>query len=912
MGLLQRRSVFVHDEVNGDTKGDCSFKKARGRKVSMPSLKPLVTDKEKELPKRKSFVNILRPWRKDNNAGPVPALPLPHTPYARGRDSVLDSPTSPMGPATTRPASQVASQAGICSTFPRPAYPSSVTLPNFIPGPRRFYNQGGAVDSTSSFGASRSTLHLSAQPSYAHYPPSPVPPMTISSPIPGIGDVPPTRYNDYFQPAPPPPGEIGVALTPPDAKSLVKRESRQRIRLSTQTTHTVMSSSTHTSHTSHTILAPTSHNGLSSTSPPASQNSHGHSPLASNRQSTATIKPLKRQSKGSKRASEADFLLDAEVAAAFSGSTSQPSDEIPPVPGIPAALAALEGRNTDDRMPPLNNAEPEREQHERSPRAVMSMLPQPRKSKIPVPQRIHSMLPVPPPRRSSAMAEKRHPPPPPQSFPSLRPPPRMVDPAGLRTNASSPRTASPGTSSSPGERLPVPASPRPDSLLSTASWGSSAGHRISGLPGRVQRGSIPWRYSPGGTPDLSAGSEGEGVGALEDKKNPHSAHCKGDDESMRSTSSLSHCPTALLSPVSSVGDTPLSPPVNGNGMLSPSTSGDFGLGLGTIIPGPRNRSPTREIAGLQTRNSVLEATNCRLEAELRQARSNPGLRSSIATSMYSISSLAIRDDMSIGWSSHNGSCLDLAMPALVAEIDQLKRSSAALQAQLKGLKSQVSLLLPPTPHEVAETEERDGYVHGEMYIPSASYAPPPVRVQELGSDADADDERDTPTPRRREDSLSSDMENSVASHASTYSSSSMDSASPLTPDTSADWPTLPNITELTLDGKAGDRSSVISMTRGGAPLTKLPPRGHARSRSRVAPVNISKANACMPGSDPTTPRATTPKARRAQRNSLQPPPRSAVTPRTPMFNMGTAVPPPRPPRRRPVNVPREIVQVAAA
>ncbi|BEI83381.1 hypothetical protein CcaverHIS002_0312490 [Cutaneotrichosporon cavernicola] len=224
--------------------------------------------------------------------------------------------------------------------------------------------------------------------------------------------------------------------------------------------------------------------------------------------------------------------------------------------------------------------------------------------------------------------------------------------------------------------------------------------------------------------------------------------------------------------------------------------------------------------------------------------------------------------MSIGWSSHNGSCLDLAMPALVAEIDQLKRSSAALQAQLTGLKSQVSLLLPPTPHEVAETEERDGYVHGEMYIPSASYAPPPL-------------EHGQHVP-------------------------------PLTPDTSADWPTLPNITELTLDGKAGDRSSVISMTRGGAPLTKLPPRGHTRSRSRLAPVNISKANACVPGSDPTTPRATTPKARRAQRNSLQPPPRSAVTPRTPTFSMGTAVPPPRPPRRRPVNVPREIVEVATA
>jgi cell division protein FtsB len=348
---------------------------------------------------------------------------------------------------------------------------------------------------------------------------------------------------------------------------------------------------------------------------------------------------------------------------------------------------------------------------------------------------------------------------------------------------------------------------------------------------------------------------------------------------------------------------PLSP-----GLLSPSASGDFGLGLGVIVPGPRNPSPTREIQGLKSRNSVLEATNSRLEAELRQARSNPGLRASVAASMYSISSLAVRDDMSIGWTSHNGSCLDLAMPALVAEIDQLKRSGAALQAELQGLKSQVSLLLPPTPHELAETEMRDGYVHGEKYVPSAGYAPPPGRVQELASDAD--DERDeTPTPRRQ-DSLSSDIE-TAESYSSAYSTSSADSASPLTPDTSTDWPALPNITELTL-GKAGDRSSVISLTRGGAPLTKLPPRGHARQRSRIAPVNVTQANACVPGSDPTTPKATTPKARRAQRNSLQPTPRSAVTPRTSMFNMGTAVPPPRPPRRRPVAVPREIVEVAAA
>ncbi|GMK53423.1 hypothetical protein CspeluHIS016_0100090 [Cutaneotrichosporon spelunceum] len=934
MGMLQRRSVFVNDEP----KGEPSFKKSRGRKVSMPSSKrPVIDKEEKELPKRKSFVNILRPWKKDNNAGaPVPALPLSDTPYAHGRGSVATSPTSPISPFPPRPGSHFGSQAGICSTFPRPAYPSSVTLPNFLPG-RRVYNGGGAADSTSSFGASRSTLYLSAgYPSYAHYPPSPALPMTISSPIPGIGDVPPTRYNDFQAPppaaaplvpsVPPTPGEIGVALTSQEAASLGKRESRQRIRLSTQTTHTVTTSSTHTSHTSHTVLSSTSQTALSSTSPSSSQHSDGHSPLASNRQSTVTIKPLKRQSKGSKRASEADFLLDAEVAAAFSGSALALSDEIPPVPGIPAALAALEGRKPDDRSPEPRSRIPEprerilepreteaerEQQHKRSPRAVVSMRPEPRKSKIPVPQpRIHSMLPVPPARRSSAMSaksEKSLPPPPRQSFASLRPPPRAVDSSGLRANSTSPRTRSPGTSA---ERFPAPASPRPDSLLSTASWGSSASNLLSGRPGRVERGSLPWRESPGGTPDLSTGSESEGVEALEDKK----ITCvrMGDDESLRSSSSLSHCPTGLLSPVSSACDRPLSPPTNRVRLHSPSISSDFGLGLGTIVPGPRKASPTREIAGLKSRNSVLEVTNSRLEAELRQARSNPGLRSALTTSMCSISSMAIRDDLSVRWSSHNGSCLDLAMPALVAEIDELKRSSVALQAQLTGLKSQVSLLLPPTPHELAETEVRDGYVHGEMYIPSASYAPPASSRVVPGargfvSDADADDERETPNPRRQ-DCVSSDFEASVSatSHSSAYSISSLDSSSPLTPDTSANWPAMLSMTELKLDSKAGDRSSVVSMTRGGAPLTKLPARGAVRARSRIAPVNVTIANTCAPGSDPTTP-----KARRAQRNSLQPTPRSAVTPRSTVFNMGTAVPPPRPPRRRPVNVPREIVDVAA-
>ncbi|CAK9780325.1 hypothetical protein CC85DRAFT_322316 [Cutaneotrichosporon oleaginosum] len=894
MGLLQRRSVFMHEEL----KGEPSFKKGRGRKASMPSSKPPVIDKDKELPKRKSLVNILRPWKRGNEAPSVPTLPLPNAPYANERDFALSSPTSPINPLAPRPVSQVGvSQAGVCSTFPRPAYPSSVTLPNFIPGPRRFYNQGGAMDSTSSFGASRSTLQLSAQPSYAHYPTSPAP-MTISGPIPGIGDVPPTRYNDFFHPLPqPPPGEIGIALAAPPhslhVQSLGKRESRQRIRLSAQTTNTMVSGSTHTSHTSHTIHPPTSQGALAGTSPPASQSLHGESPLASNRQSTATIKPLKRQSKGSKRASEADFLLDAEVAAVFSDFPGADADVIPPVPGIPAALAALEGRSTDQPAP-LMRREPERQ---RTSRAAVSMLPEPRfKSKIPVPQRIHSMLPVPPPRRSSALVEKSLPPPPRQAFTSLRPPPRSLD-SGSGSTSSTPPATSPGLPST--GRLPAPASPRPDSLLSTASWGSSAGVRLSERLGRVGRGSIPWRDSPGGTPDLSTGSESEGVEALEDKQGPRSPRCVGDEESVRSTSSLSHCPTALLSPVSSVCATPSSAAANGEGLLSPSTSTDFGLGLGVLVPGPRNTSPTREIAGLRDRNSVLEATNSRLEAELRQVRSNPGLRSSVAASMYSISSLAVRDDISIGWTSHNGSCLDLAMPALVAEIDQLKRSGAALQAELQGLKTQVSLLLPPTPQELAETETNDGYVPGERYIPSATYALPPGRVQEVASDAD--DERDTPTPRRREDSLGSDLATSSESHSSAYSTSSADSSSPLTPDSSADCPALPNITELALDGKPGDRSSIISLTRGGAPLTKLPPpRGYARARSRVSPVNVSKANAFVSASDPSTPKATTPKARRMQRNSIQPPPRSAVTPRTSVFNMGTAVPPARPPRRRPV------------
>lgn len=45
MGLLQRRSVFIPDEP----KGESSFKKGRGRKASMPSSKPPVVDKDKEL-----------------------------------------------------------------------------------------------------------------------------------------------------------------------------------------------------------------------------------------------------------------------------------------------------------------------------------------------------------------------------------------------------------------------------------------------------------------------------------------------------------------------------------------------------------------------------------------------------------------------------------------------------------------------------------------------------------------------------------------------------------------------------------------------------------------------------------------------------------------------------------------------
>lgn len=987
MGLLQRRSVFVNDEP--DVKKD-KDKGRRGRKSSMPSPKspPQVNGKElRELgtrradvwkvadraAKRKSLVNILRSWKKDDHNVPPP-LPMPNASFSRGRDSAIPSPTSPF---ETRPMSHFennGSQAGICSTFPvqqGPAYASSVVLPDFIPGPRRFYGQGGAgpATSTSSFGASRSTLHLSS-PAHRYGtvngPPSPMNisgpihlsnpppmpssgPMTISGPIPGIGDVPPTRYNDFVVP---PPSEIGVALTPPPESphsTLKKRESRQRIaRLSTQTTQTMTTASTHassnTSQSNHSAVPmprSAAHSRRQSAQvagqqvggSPDGQTRPPQSGEASSRQSVQTIKPATVASRvHSTRASEADFLVDAEIAALLTEAQLPPPLEMP---GVAAARAALEGHNG---IPPAPEPWP------------------------PVPT--HNPSPMPP-RRSSAKPEMTGlPPPPRQSFTSLRPPPRSTpDPMPSYTSSSTsststptmhtPPTHTPTSPSPPTERLPAPSSPRPDSLLSTASWGSSAATRIGRGNGRVEHSSLPWmRRDSSPNTDVSMSGYDTGIEQMEaldetPKKQQQNGGGKGgDDESMRSTSSLSHCPTALLSPASSVAH-------------SPSNSGsDYtSLGLGVIVPGPRAVTPSREIAGLKTRNSVLETTNARLEAELRKARSDAGLRSR-STSMYSIhSALTVRDDTSVGWPNHplsvySNKDLDLAMPALVAEIDQLKRSGAMLQAELQAVKSQVSLLLPPTPLELAKTEEQDGYVHGEGYVPSESYVPPKGHLQEIHSDldsnlheSDADDERDTPTPHalqgtgnghtRQPSAGHSDMDNSVSSHysnSSNYSSSSTDSASPLTPDTSTDWPVLPPIMSLAHDsegadsvltgsGFAGDRSSVISVTSGGAPLTKLPVRTHSRRgapNARVAPLNVNKANALRAnGSDPTTPKARP----RGPRSSMQPPPRGALTPRSTMsprtsvYNMGNGIaPPPRPPRRRPVTtaVQRDtIVEVGA-
>jgi len=80
-------------------------------------------------------------------------------------------------------------------------------------------------------------------------------------------------------------------------------------------------------------------------------------------------------------------------------------------------------------------------------------------------------------------------------------------------------------------------------------------------------------------------------------------------------------------------------------------------------------------------------------------------------SFYRSSQLTVRDERrdshgsAISRLTSASGYADLSVPALLAEIDMLRRNGERLQAELFAVKSQVSLLLPPTPTERAETLE---------------------------------------------------------------------------------------------------------------------------------------------------------------------------------------------------------------
>lgn len=583
----------------------------------------------------------------------------------------------------------------------------------------------------------------------------PRPSLNISSPLPGVGDVPssmpPARYNDLTT-AEFSPGEMGLAVTPED--SIGKRASRQRVydRLSVQT-------------------------------------------VQYNRLSVQTLRPM---------ASDSSFFKDAEIAALLSDAS------------LPPASTSPSKQSTRSITP-----RPSQARHEATASFDTPPPPLPEKPKNMVIRRS---------RKIKSVIEA----------PTPIVPRSELSQIGPSKQEEVKRVPSFTEESRPREQKSEVPEPRPESLLSTASWGSAASARALKALRPVERN------------DRTPSPQQENGDKLEDLSDSTTPQASGSNNLQTPARS------AMTSAVSYTGISGLLTPQAAYQGLSPSNSySDLSDGMRTpTYPSSglmRTPSSIREIQSLRMRNSTLEVHNARLEFEVMKAAQRP---LSSYTSRNSIDTLS---DTNYNY--------DFAVPTLLAEIEALKRNGQRLKAELYGLKSQVSLLLPP-PSEPAESEqehEQEPAPEPESVIAEETEADLAVRdpftpTREIPMDSpppsapdndDCDTPSGTPTPRLRAADLDTatptDLIESCPSPSSSYTHSSRSSVAPLTPDTSHEWSPLVlpaqardsmhqkemtavdevsiNQKEtLAIDDVDSSLDARLMTTVSGTPLTNLPPR----------------------------------------------------------------------------------------
>lgn len=452
--------------------------------------------------------------------------------------------------------------------------------------------------------------------------------------------------------------------------------------------------------------------------------------------------------------------------------------------------------------------------------------------------------------------------------------------------------------------------PRPDSLLSTASWASAAsGPRLHAHDGvRVHRAGSMSDSIMGSVSESISGSISGGDSSMDDSvedlrtvedcgpmlpirvgADPRNSLIVIHPQDPITPKSHQFPPSALLAPPSSFADgTPGS--IYSNTSASSSNtdlhdSANSRTPTASRIKLMRSPSATREIDTLRTRNSLLEVTNARLEADLKKARSDVSLRpgnasiyssarpgtkrdsastTKTATANKRDSALTIRDDGAGIYSQMNAgggrSQADLAVPALLSEIELLKRSGAQLQAELQAVRSQVSLLFPPTPAEMAEQEARDP--SGGLSSPGrmSTDAKPdrnPFRASKHGG---VQSGLVTPTLS----STSAVGMGSPSSSSSRSHSAASTASTPLTPQMSTQWAQVQTGPGSTVKLASYDKYTTIPP----AHFTSIPPT--------LAPVPATRAT--VPVHHP------------------QPRPMSAFSARS-INTLSSRTPPPRPPRR---------------
>lgn len=825
---------------------------------------------------------MLRSWRNNDPPPPLPSLPpVPPIP-ARAASAIKIAPPSPsssMFSTQTAPVGRFPGP-GICSTMPPPFNaPENSTLSPTSPA-RRFYRGPVPAASTPALGEYRG-------------------PISISAPIPGVGDV-PAHYRfrgdgadprDAQHPSPPQSGQKAqqqVNQTQNKSQqvqpaSQMKSDQQQQQppaeitrSLHRQSTQTVRGTSDTRAAESNLVtssLGPSQRTRLASlgfSKSPLSTGNHARAPPRPHREASVNNSPV------DSRKGETEYIADAEVAALV----------------------------TDAHIPPMSPV---------SVRSKLSMV-----SQAAGHRHRDSISSV----QSSAytLAES------------------STSPPGAWPSASTAPGAPVGTASSSGPAIPLTGSfvtyndnGRPSSLLSSASWASigpasktrpsivsrstgpgadaSASDKIealqespkafsSSLASLTNSAAIAAAFSapePSTTTSVQASPVQKTRPLSLRPKSGYSTSAFGPGHHSPTSSYSSHAggPLAELINDSQVlsGYTPAHTTRAGSPDGSQTTSSTTASSLApSPSPAVRSASTRREIASLRDRNNNLEVTNARLTAELGRVRSEVSLRSSFqsgantpnsfmindgefkkssllppggvdvaansARASYRASSLTVRDERSsrrasaISRLTAQPGTYDLSVPTLLAEIDSLRRNSERLQAELHAVRSQVNLLFPPTPAEMAEKEALERLCSSPETslagTPDVSPAKAHKRLSRAShisvSAASAPPMPGHPDTERE----------STESAASTPSSSASETW-PITPVMNIDW--SPSPANADMNGSATTKIKLPAMM-------SMTPLSDARSYPSPGMVNLNRLQRPSSGMTDTTPPPRPPRAAR--------------------------------------------------